>query len=69
MEYRKELAKMTAKIKKTSQSSVCQNISIEILVTWFKFQAKIPSHSAFRESDKIHPSCPPLTKGHWEYIV
>ena len=71
--YRKKLAKIT-KVKKNKtiakekyfwfQTWVCQNVSDEVLLAWFKFQTKIPSfwsiHSV-RVTKILFPS-PPLSK-------
>ena len=44
---------------------MCQNVSNEVLLAWFKFQAKIPSRSGVcvqGEWQKNTPSSPPLSK-------
>ena len=44
---------------------MCQNVSNEVLLAWFKFQEKIPSHSGVYvqgEWRRYTPSSPPLSK-------
>ena len=75
IEYRKKLAKITAKSKKKNktivkdrcfrfQNWVYQNVSNEALSAWFKLQAKIPTCSeVLRKSDWNTPVSPtPLFK-------
>ena len=70
---KKELAKITAKNKKNMtivkdwyfrfQTWLCQ--SFEVLLAWFKFQAKIPGRSGVcvqGEWQKYNPPSPPLSK-------
>ena len=70
---KKELAKITAKNKKNMtivkdwyfrfQTWLCQ--SFEVLLAWFKFQAKIPGRSGVcvqGEWQKYTPPSPPLSK-------
>ena len=44
---------------------MCQNVNNEVLLAWFKLQAKIPSHSgvcAQGERENYTPPSPPLYK-------
>ena len=68
MEYRKELAKVTAKSYRyfKFQTWVCQNVFNEVSLIWFTFQAKILSRSwvcVQGECQKYSPSSSPLSKG------
>ena len=68
MEYRKELAKLTAKSYRyfKFQTWVCQNVFNEVSLIWFTFQAKILSRSGAcvqGERQKYSPSSSPLSKG------
>ena len=67
MEYRKELAKVTAKSYRyfKFQTWVCQNVFNEVSLIWFTFQAKILSRSwvcVQGECQKYSPSSSPLSK-------
>ena len=57
-------------MSKTDTSKwVCKNFCNEVLLAWFKFQAKIPSRSEVCiQGQKYTLSSPPRrTKGHWAY--
>ena len=75
MEYRKELTKIITKVKQIKtifkdryfrlQTWVCKNVYNEVLLVWFKYQAKTSSRSGvcvLGEWQKFTPPSPLLTK-------